>query len=92
MARTPKASVVWIYRERGALHAPEFTMLEWYRPHFDANALMDEVEELVTEVRFHPEFHTCFLKRFQQLFAGGEILVNEKCFGRVANGGVSPPT
>lgn len=36
--------------EVGTLHNPEFTMLEWYRPHYDASALMDEVEEYVATV------------------------------------------
>lgn len=33
--------------ESGALHNVEFTMLEWYRPGWAMEALMDEVEELV---------------------------------------------
>lgn len=33
--------------ERGRLHNPEFTLLEWYRPGWDHHALMDEVEDLV---------------------------------------------
>ncbi|HUP21679.1 MAG TPA: EF-P lysine aminoacylase EpmA [Thermoanaerobaculia bacterium] len=33
--------------ERGRLHLPEFTMLEWYRVGFDHHALMDEVEALL---------------------------------------------
>jgi len=36
--------------ERGRLHNPEFTMLEWYRPGFDAAALQDEVEALLADV------------------------------------------
>lgn len=35
--------------EEGALHQPEFTMLEWYRVGFDDVQLMDEVEALVRE-------------------------------------------
>ena len=35
--------------ERGRLHNPEFTMLEWYRPEFDHHALMDEMDGLLRE-------------------------------------------
>ncbi len=34
--------------ERGRLHNPEFTLIEWYRPGFDQHALMDEVEALLS--------------------------------------------
>jgi lysyl-tRNA synthetase class 2 len=33
--------------ERGRLHNPEFTLIEWYRVGFPLGALMDEVEALV---------------------------------------------
>ncbi len=33
--------------ERGALHHPEFVLVEWYRPGFELDDLMDEVEALV---------------------------------------------
>jgi elongation factor P--(R)-beta-lysine ligase len=33
--------------ERGRLHNPEFTLIEWYRLGFSLGALMDEVEALV---------------------------------------------
>ena len=33
---------VWRNRERGALHSPEFTMLEWYRVGHDYTVLMDD--------------------------------------------------
>jgi len=36
--------------ERGRLHSPEFTMLEWYRPELAFTELMDEVAELVSSV------------------------------------------
>lgn len=35
-------SHVWRNRERGPLHAPEFTMLEWYRSGQDHAVLMDD--------------------------------------------------
>ncbi len=38
---------VWRNGEDGALHAPEFTMLEWYRPGADLDSLMDETEALL---------------------------------------------
>ena len=34
-------------RERGALHAPEFTMLEWYRTEEPYEALMEDCERLL---------------------------------------------
>jgi lysyl-tRNA synthetase class 2 len=36
---------VWRNRERGALHSPEFTMLEWYRVGEDYTALMGDCVE-----------------------------------------------
>lgn len=36
--------------ETGARHNPEFSMLEWYRPGFNLNDLMNEVADLASEV------------------------------------------
>jgi lysyl-tRNA synthetase class 2 len=40
-------SHVWRNRERGALHAPEFTMLEWYRAGEDYGRLMEDCREVL---------------------------------------------
>jgi lysyl-tRNA synthetase class 2 len=40
----------WREGERGSLHVPEFTLLEWYRSDSDYRTLMDECEELVQAV------------------------------------------
>ena len=37
-------------RERGPLHHPEFTLLEWYRAHEDYRSLMHDCEALLTVV------------------------------------------
>lgn len=36
--------------ERGALHNPEFTLIEWYRIGFGTDALMDDVARLITRL------------------------------------------
>ncbi len=37
----------WREGERGRLHSPEFTLLEWYREGEDYQSLMDECEEMI---------------------------------------------
>ena len=37
----------WRERERGSLHLPEFTLLEWYRAGCDYLSLMEECEEMI---------------------------------------------
>jgi lysyl-tRNA synthetase class 2 len=41
---------VWRNEEGSRLHAPEFTMLEWYRPYGSLADLMDETEDLLRAV------------------------------------------
>jgi lysyl-tRNA synthetase class 2 len=41
---------VWRNGEAGALHAPEFTMLEWYRPGAGMDDLINETTELLRDV------------------------------------------
>jgi len=40
----------WREGERGSLHHPEFTLLEWYRANIDYQALMGECEDLIRSV------------------------------------------
>lgn len=40
--------------ERGRLHHPEFSLLEWYRPHLEYRTLMEEVADLVRHALDRP--------------------------------------
>lgn len=51
--------------ESGRRHNPEFTMLEWYRPGFALEDLMDEVEALLIKV-LGP--FTCHRRSYGELF------------------------
>lgn len=57
-------------RERGRLHHPEFTLLEWYRPGWDDAQLMDEVADLVRTVLQHPTMPMERI-RYRDLFRDG---------------------
>jgi len=76
---------VWRNGERSDLHAPEFTMLEWYRPGADFAALLAETESLLRAVL--PPVVSCrgittSLAHFQRLtmqeafarYAGADLL------------------
>ena len=61
---------VWRNGEASALHAPEFTMLEWYQPGLSFTGLMDQTEALLRAVL--PPTVTCRgistdLSRFERL-------------------------
>lgn len=52
--------------EKGKIHNPEFSMLEWYQPGYDHLRLMDEMDEFLGQVLQHPpaeriRYETLFL-------------------------------
>ena len=53
--------------EAGRLHNPEFSILEWYRPGFDAAQLMQEVAELARELLAQPQL-PIEIHRYSELF------------------------
>ncbi|NEV60742.1 EF-P lysine aminoacylase GenX [Thiorhodococcus minor] len=54
-------------QERGRLHHPEFSLLEWYRTGWDHHRLMDEVAEVVRAALDRPEMPAERLT-YQELF------------------------
>src|ERR1700722_8091401 len=91
---------VWRNGEGSALHAPEFTMLEWYRPGADMDGLIEEVSNLLRSVL--PSVVCCCgvtsdLSRFERLtvaeafarYAGVDLLaIGEDAGGLAAASGV----
>ena len=58
------------HKERGAIHLPELTMLEWYRPGCNYMNLMDECEDLICSVTRRINGSNKIIYR------GGEILLD----------------
>ena len=53
--------------ERGRLHVPEFTLLEWYRPGFNERMLMLELSTLLVELGLTEPLYV----DYENAFAGG---------------------
>jgi len=79
---------VWRNGEGSAVHAPEFTMLEWYRPGAGFSALMDETERFLRAVlpgRVQCRGVITDLSRFERItvaeafarYAGADLLGTE---------------
>jgi elongation factor P--(R)-beta-lysine ligase len=79
---------VWRNGEASALHAPEFTMLEWYRPGADMDGLIDETMALLRAVIpgvVTARGVTTSLERFERVtvadafdrYAGADVLATE---------------
>jgi len=52
--------------ETGRWHNPEFSILEWYRPDFNQDLLMNEVAEFLCEVADFPPAHRCSYRHLFQ--------------------------
>ena len=64
--------------ERGRLHSPEFTMLEWYRPELNLEELMDEVAALLQTITSYSESVRFSYKEVFSQYLNINILVCSK--------------
>jgi len=92
----------WRAGERGRLHEPEFTMLEWYVPGLDDAGLMEQTEELVravaaaldVETGWRPEpFERLTFRQAFEAHAGFDpASAADRRFGMILRaGGTRPP-
>jgi lysyl-tRNA synthetase class 2 len=72
-------------RERGALHHPEFTMLEWYRAHEPYETLMDDCAGLLAEAaRAAGSAQLVYRGKTVDPFAAAERMTVAEAFSRHA--------
>ena len=73
--------------ERGRLHNPEFTLLEWYRPGFDYQQLMSEVAELVIAVGpWSKTRRITYAQSFRDSFDVDPLVVSESTLREIVVG------
>ncbi len=73
---------VWRDGERGRLHLPEFTLLEWYRAGADYHALMDDCRRLLDALL--PDGSLRYQGRMIDLASPWELLTVREAFARYA--------
>ena len=72
-------------RERGVLHHPEFTLLEWYRAHEPYDALMDDCAAILAlAAKAAGSRRLSFRERAVDPFAAPERLTVAEAFARYA--------
>jgi len=64
--------------EAGRHHNPEFTMLEWYRPHYDMYRLMNEVDDLLQQIIECEPAETLSYQQAFQRYLGLDPLTADK--------------
>ncbi|WP_457913899.1 elongation factor P--(R)-beta-lysine ligase [Candidatus Gillettellia adelgis] len=73
-------------QEAGRLHNPEFTILEWYRIHYDMHSLINEVDDLLKQVL---DYASAELLSYQQAYLHyldiDPFLAKKKQLKKVAN-------
>jgi elongation factor P--(R)-beta-lysine ligase len=76
---------VWRNRERGSLHHPEFTLLEWYRAHESYEALMSDCADVLAIAAEAAEMRTLAWRgRTADPFAAPERVTVAEAFVRHA--------
>ena len=76
---------VWRNRERGPLHHPEFTLLEWYRTEAPYEALMDDCVDLIRLAAATAEVRTLgFRGKYADPFLEPDRLTVAEAFARHA--------
>ncbi len=74
----------WREGERGSLHLPEFTLLEWYRVEVDYLELMEECEALIQSLALGLEMGDFLTYRGHKIFLGSpwERMTVEEAYRR----------
>jgi lysyl-tRNA synthetase class 2 len=93
MKRLLAAHAVSIYQickafrdsERGSLHHPEFTLIEWYRPGWDHHTLMDEVADLLGRLLgARPVRRTTYREAFLEVVGMDPLRASDELLGQAA--------